>query len=515
MHSISESAAGTPANSTPMVAAPWARNFAPALALIFALAMAYGYEVFSFHLTLDEENFGEFSSAGYAQTWLAQGRWSMAALTLLIPSPVVPVVSTLLGVALTGLAFWFLCRRYFEMEPWAAMLTAALGATLPTLAFMFSFSTIAYGIGVGNLLLVAYYAGISSSKWLARAGGIVALACAVGIYDSFLVAGAALAVALICRRPRWPTIGGALASVGLAYALSKVGANVIQRLRGVASDSYTSQFLDISGFFSDPAGRTRQAVTSVLEVVTLSSERFGLHSPWLAVALLALVALALLGAVRVSGAVKKTITICAVVALLLMPVGVEAAASTPLLLRTQIYLPVVVVVLGGLAAAGMRFRTPRRKSIVGAVAGGAIVLAIVGQATISNRLFGASEMAYAQDQNLAFLIGMEKERLVGRGVTENIPIVISGTHAWPEALLVPDRETLGVSFFAGRGGLESLQYRDAAFLRSQGVAVRMATGDEAEGTDILLDAMPSYPASGWVAYQGGVLLINFGTPDVM
>ncbi|WP_104083783.1 glucosyltransferase domain-containing protein [Cryobacterium sp. Y11] len=494
--------------------APVGRTLAPALTFILVLAMAYGFEVFSFHLTLDEESFGETSSTEYAQIWLAQGRWAMAALTLLVPSPVVPVVSTFIGVTLTGLALWTLCRRYFHMGPWQTVLSGALAATIPTLAFMFSFSTIAYGIGIGNILLVIYFAGMSSSKWLNRGIGVVALVLAVGIYDSFLVAGAALAVALLFKRPQWSTAGFAVASLGLAYFVSKAVATVGQGIRGLSPDSYTNQFIDLVGLISDPAGRVRQALSSVRQVVTLSAERFGLHSPWLAIALGALIVLAAVSTFGVVGRRAKATRLSALAVLLLLPVGIEAVAPTPVLLRSMIYLPIIVVVLAGLAVKGAELFSARVKYSVLAFVGAAIILAIVGQATISNRLFAASEMTYAQDQNLAFLIGLEKERLTDRPKVESIPVVFAGTHSWSEASLVPARETLGISFFAGLGGTDNLQQRNAAFLRSQGVAVRAATELEAEGANASLDAMPSYPAPGWMAYEGGVLLINFGTPDV-
>lgn len=489
------------------------RTLAPVLAFILILAMAYGFEVFTFHLTLDEEIFGEFSSAGYSQTWLEQGRWAMAALTLLVPSPVVPVVSTLIGVALTSLALWLLCRKYFEMGPWLAVFCASLAATLPTLAFIFSFSTIAYGIGVGNILLVLYFAGMASPQWTNRAIGVLALVFAVGIYDSFLLAGAALAIALVFKRPRWSTVGIAAASLGLAYLLSKVAASIGQRMLRVSADSYTDRFVDFGGLFSDPASRMKQALGSVWQVVSLSSERFGLHSPWLAFAIGALTIFAILGALTAARNHEKAIALSALVALLLIPVAIEAIAPAPIFLRSMVYLPIIVIVLAGLAVRGIKSFSKRGKQAVLVGVGSVIVLAVVGQATISNRLFAASEMTYDRDQKVAFLIGLEKDRLSVSSIAEDIPVVVAGTHSWPSTTLVPSAETLGVSFFAGLGGADSLQYRDAAFLRSQGVAVRMATDEEAEGANVWLETMPTYPAPGWVALEGGVLLINFGAPD--
>ena len=78
-----------------LLAEAWMRKAGPVAAFVLAVTMTYGFEIFSFHLTLDEELFGEATQGSYALLWLAQGRWAMGALTMLVPSPVVPVVSTL------------------------------------------------------------------------------------------------------------------------------------------------------------------------------------------------------------------------------------------------------------------------------------------------------------------------------------------------------------------------------------------------------------------------------------
>ena len=489
----------------------FSRTIAPVLVFALAIVMTYGFEIFSFHLTLDEDLFGEYPSGGYAQIWLTQGRWAMAFLTLLIPSPVVPVVSTLLGVGLTAVAIWILCRKFFEMDPWAAAGAAALACTLPTLAFMFSFATIAYGVGLGNILLVGYLAAISSESWRYRALSVVPLAFAIGIYDSFLPAAAALAVALICKRPAWLTAAIAVASLGLAYALSKMIASISQMVFGVTQDAYAGQYIDIAGLVADPAARLRRALGAVWDVVSLSVDRFGLHSPWLAVVLAALLVLAALGAARAPGLQGKLLNFGGLAAIVLIPVIVELVPPEPVLLRSMVYFPVVIAVLAGLAVKGLGFFRPRLAGAGLCVLGAVAVLAVVGQATIANRLFAASEMTYARDQNIAFTIGMEKARLVGPSVLDTVPIYVSGTHQWVPSLLVPAKETLGVSFFAGLGGPDALNIRTLTFLRSQGVDVRMPEEAEIATSLTNVASMPSYPQPGWIAYTEGVLILNFGS----
>lgn len=486
------------------------RRAGPIVAFVLAITMTYGFEIFSFHLTLDEELFGEAAQGSYSLLWLAQGRWAMGALTMLVPSPVVPVVSTLLGVLLTSAAVWIVCRRCMNMGLWPTALAASLACTLPTLPFMFSFSTIAYGIGVGNLLLVVYFVGITSASWVRRSVGVLAFAFAIGIYDSFLVAGAALAIAVICRRPTWFKTVMVLASVGLSLLASKAIASIAQVVFGVGQDAYVGKFIDLPGVLAEPASRVRRALTSVWDVAFLSPDLFGLHSPWLGVVLVAMVALAIVGALRTNGWVGKVISLSGLAALLAMPVVVELVSVSPVLLRSMVYLPMIVAVLAGWAVTGLGALPSRSAAITSGLLAAVTVLAVVGQATIANRLFAASEMTYAQDQNLAFDIGQEKERLVDAVAGENVALYVSGTHEWPSSVFVPAKENLGVSFFAGLVGPDGMQYRTAAFLRSQGVAVRMPDGAEAERSKVKAESMPSYPHAGWVAYDEGVLIVNFG-----
>jgi hypothetical protein len=484
---------------------------APVVALALALVLTYGFEVFSFHLTMDEELFGDYSNWGYAETWVSQGRWAMAALTLGLPNPVVPALSTGIGIVLSGIASWAVCRRYLSMSPWESAFAAALAGTVPVLAFIFSFATIAYGIGVGNVLLVGYLAGISSQSWLRRGLGVLSLAVAIGIYDSFLVAGAALAIAYILKRTNIAGIALGLSSLVLAYLLSRWTGTLVQTATGVAQDSYVSRYFDFGGLLSKPAGHLGTAFSHVWQVISLSTERFGLHSPWLAIALGALLLLAILGILRRgTGLINKAFRLILLGGLILLPVVVEAVSPMAVLLRSMLYIPVIVLVLAGLAVTGLdgiprRLRLPLRPLLAGI-----ILLALLGQATISNRLFASSETTYALDRELVFLIGQEKDRLQhGDGAT-SLPLVVFGTHRWPENVLIPSRENLGKSFFSGGGG-DGQPARDSGFLRSQGVNVRTPTPEETAGAQKALSQIPVYPESGWITIKNSVLILNFGS----
>jgi hypothetical protein len=483
-----------------------ARAVAP-LVIVVGLLVAYGFEIFSFTLTLDEELFA--AGVRGVDAWISEGRWSMAMLYLLVPSAIVPAVSTALGVGLMGLALWLIARRHLALGPATAAAAVLLAATVPVLAFLFSFSTIAYGIGVAALLTVVWCWAISSPSWLRGGIGIVAGATAVGIYDSFLAVLAVLSLALIARRARWRPGVFAIAALPAAFLLSRVVAWVVQSLTGVRQEAYVGTFIDLGGLIADPGGRLRRAAGATWNTLTLSEARFGTSSPWLIVVLAALGGLAVLWAVRSSGSARvRGLRLTAIVLIGLVPLGAESLSPSGLNLRSMVYLPFVILVLAAFAARGLG--TLRRGTIRGVAVGGLaalMVLAVVGQSTIANRLFASAHASYLLDRQLAFTIGQDALRLAPEGTRLPLPIVVSGLHGWPDTELLPSRETLGVSFFE-KSSAGSV--RVISFLQVEGVQVVAPSALQAtEGKDDLRD-MPAYPEEGWIAVRDGVLLVKLG-----
>jgi hypothetical protein len=484
------------------------RSSWPLLLFIFTLLLTYSYEVFSFNLTIDEEVVGGLGTVQYATQWIAQGRWSMGILTLALPSPVVPAVSTGVGVALSGFAWWLLSRRYLGMTAPQSALAAALAGTIPVLAFIFSFSTIAFGVGVANLLLVPYLRGLHYRSWHARVLGLLAGATAIGIYDTFLAALAALSLSFIIRRPQVRSAAVSIAMPIVAFGLSRAMGELTSVVANAPQDAYLSRYVDVAGFLADPGVRSIIAYNNVMKTLALSTERFGLNSPWLAIALLLLAALAF-AAVLVPKAPlgKKLIRLASLLLLVLIPFGSEAISSGAVPLRSMLYLPVITLVLASVAVRGLRLMKPLPRQTTRAIVAAVIVLGVLGNATISNRLFASAETSYALDQDLAFTIGQEKDKFLGGDNRKSLPIKISGGHSWPDSPMTPTRETLGASFFEWNGGAVQ---RVAAFLRMQGVKVHEATPQQAEEAWVSLDAMPVYPQPGWITVHNGVLLLKFG-----
>lgn len=480
----------------------------PLWLFVSSLVITYGYAVFSFSLTIDQDSSGALGRYPRFLGSFGEGRWAMSFLTLLLPNPVAPVVSIGIAVAASGVAWWLISRKYLGLTSWQTAVAASLAGTVPTLAFMFSFSTVAFAIGIGNLLVLGFLAGLSSHSWMLRILGLIAGTTAVGIYDTFLLCLVAVAVAYIWKRGTWSSVLFGLGGVGLSFGLSKLAGAIGAKLVHSAVSPYIGNFFDLPGFIEHPVVRAKRAVINVWSTISLSREWFGLSSPWLAVAVILLIIGAVASVFIMSGTVKQhLIRAMALTALVAAPFVAEAiAVAIPL--RSMIYLPMIILVLAGMYMGGApRFRLVRPilratpQSLVALV----IILAVLGNASISNRLFAAAATTYALDRDLAFQIGQEKDALSSGNNLADLPTVVVGLHNWPQGTFTQQRETLGGSLF------NLAPTRTVAFLVAHGVLVHLANPDQTSLISSYAQNLPKYPQPGWVSLQDGILVLNFGT----
>ena len=478
----------------------------PYIALAAAVLLSYGYEIFNFNLTIDEELHAIGAVA--RNVWIAQGRWAMALLNyVLLPSPVGPVTSTFIGVAASAVGLFLILRRTLLLDEAGAAAIAALAVTTPTLAFIFTFSTIAYGVGAAFLAIaVSVQAG---GRYSLR--GLV-LACAlgafaIGVYQPFALGIAMLAVACaLLRRPErsWPParhygywLMYVLGSVAL-YAVANV---LAMKLRSVESQ-YVGNFVDLPGLLHNPRERLETPALQLFAIVRLHPDLFGLRSMWLGVTVGAAAILALVNPLLRGHLNRTAANFCVLVAVVAIMVMAGAASPYVLPLRSLVYFPVAVAVIAAIGYAQSR-RHVRMLLLV------SCGLAVVGNAAINNHLFASAAAAEFQDRLLAHEITRAVRDAYPDLVKGPAPIkvVAVGTMGWPETPIRRVRDTFGASFFEWGGGLDE---RTAAYLTLNGLnSVAGAPRDRLRvwRTET---SMPAWPRDGWMKMSGDVLVLKLG-----
>jgi hypothetical protein len=173
----------------------------------------------------------------------------------------------------------------------------------------------------------------------------------------------------------------------------------------------------------------------------------------------------------------------------------------------MIYLPYVLLVVAAMAFGQAHRLRPRLRELLTALVVVLAIFAVVGNATVTNRLYATSATTYSFDRSLAFDIGQEKDRLLSGLQSASVPVVINGLHSWPAGAFTEVHETFGISFFGQN------QDRAIQFLKLHGVVVSEPTEQQVKAAQPEFAAMPSYPYEGWMKLDNGVLLVNFGSAN--
>jgi hypothetical protein len=483
--------------------------------IAFGAVIAYGNEIFNNHFTVDEELFAD---EPMWRAWLRQGRWGMAAMSvLLVPRPVGPVVSTALGVLGFAFALQLFVRTLTDRRT-VVLLTVAFAAVFPTLPFILSFSTIAYGVGIGALCAVAAFRILVADGPIRRFVWVIGLyAFAIAIYEPFVFALPVMVLLYVAstglRQGRsgaatWlrtaQVLGCALGAV-MVYGLVLWLARVVT---GVEDATYVAGQIDVAGLLSDPVTRLRESLSFVTKVLDADPQVFRGHARYVGPALLASAGAVLASAARRHGFAQASLLLVIGVALLSGLVLIESLTLRDSNLRTLVYIPFLAA---GTAALGLDalLRLDRRRWAVTALAT-LIALATVGLMSDMNRLFLSTELVFQRDAALARDLDERISALVAESGQQPRQLVLIGALEQIEGPATPKRETMGASFFEWGGGRPS---RVAALLH-------IVTGRELDGAQPRVAgeaaakaaSLPVWPLTGSVDVQDDVVLVKLSKP---
>jgi hypothetical protein len=148
--------------------------------------LLYGYELFNFSLSVDEEIHTFSLKRELTVGWLSQGRWGMALLsTILPPLSALPVLSTALFGA--GLVFANAhLASYYRLSGFATHVLAVVLISSPVWPHVVEYNSLAHGVGLGLVVCVLGIRLLDAERWVGKVAGILALAFAIGCYQSFV-----------------------------------------------------------------------------------------------------------------------------------------------------------------------------------------------------------------------------------------------------------------------------------------------------------------------------------------
>jgi hypothetical protein len=260
------------------------------------------------------------------------------------------------------------------------------------------------------------------------------------------------------------------------------------------------QFIDVKGLLAHPFDRIARALENTSSLFRVAKDFFVLHPPWLEV----FVCVALLACAKSLILAKGTFRwapLITAMLLLALPTLAEMVSRHDVPLRSDVYFPFVVALIGTTAFMNSG---PGLRMILYTLT----LLGVVGNSDVDNRLYAAANFAYERDRLLAHDIQREIEKIVAldESSSKQLRLEIVGIKSWPESPLIPKRETLGASFFEWDGGN---RYKAAAFLRDLGFDIPEASDAEIVSQVHIAMDMPSWPADGWVRRERNLVFVKF------
>ncbi len=468
------------------------------------LLLSYGYEIFNFNLTIDEEIHA--LNSGKWNEWIAQGRWGMALLNyVLLPNPITPVVSTFLGVVGIAFGLMFFVKDSFNLSQQGVLGVTALAVTTPTLAFTLTFSTLAYGVGCAFLAISISNSLIYRRTWLSVILASMLAAFAISVYQTFVFVLVIFFVVHAWRAHDESGFGNNVIYKHLAIYV--FGSLVIYFLinlivlKVVSLDvKYVGQFVDLRGFIHNPLEKITVSSGRVFNILRLNEGFFGIHSVWLGVVLFLSIIFSLAYPFINKDYSKALGVVAVLVSTFTIIVLADAIAQGGAPLRSVIYIPVAIAVVAGVGFA-----------VTGGLGKRVLVtlcfLAVIGNSMINNHLFASSASAESRDKMLAESIIGEVLRLhPERFDSPVLKVELIGNRMWPVTGVQSKTETFGASFFEWDGGN---RHRVAAYLSLNGIAAIGATEEERVRAFVVQKSMPAWPHIGWAALSDGVLILKF------
>ena len=477
------------------------------------LLLLYGYDIFNFSLSIDEELFGNKNE--WARSVTGHGRWGTALLTRIFPPfGDIPMISTILFCVGLGISAYVLARIFFRKHS-AQYAFSGMFVAYPVWPHVAEFSISAWCVGIGCAILTFCLLLFLAEHRLTDILAAVLLAFAMGITETFCV----WFLVLLCIRHisvMLDTAGSDATPVNrqfpwLRASVITVAALLmyfsVQRLSfqfATHRIDYVQSLIRLDYFIAFPALAIKRTLGQCLTVL------YGYHPIFLGyghmVMLLPLIGFLIIivhllcrGSLKVSQRLLAGSLLVAAFLFALSPIFVTAGGVP---MRALIALTPLIAFLAAVAFS-KSFRLVKLLYV-------ALAVTLFISVWINVSLFYTDNLVRQRDQVLATRIMARVDSILPNPPPGKIPFVIVAARPWTSEGNFHKVEIFGDSYFdtAHEGGNPA---RLEAYLRTLGVntLVPHQLSDVVQLRDVIA-AMPIWPAAGSVAMVEGFLVIKLG-----
>jgi len=490
--------------------------------IIFSFLVAiftYGYELFNFSLSIDEE-IDSFRTASEAYVYIFVGRWGLYFLNLFFqPTSLIPYYPTLLAlIGLSASSVIFVTRNPGKLS--SAMIFSILYISNPIHSYYLSFNTSGMYYTMGLVLTtIAYFIFKNTienrNNYLRNYSfTILLLGFSISLYQSHLVFFLVFVAYFVFieslspegfqRKFLWRTILGLLAVISLSLIFYKIG-DAITRYYFLPAHLNTSVYLD--NFSKWGALPSNQILTNLLDETKAFLTGTGDSGGILGLSLKSIPIVILLILIKVFSmkrpVLKNIISVILFFAMILSPFLLMFFTGSKLPVRAMIPLTLMIALLWLISyrEAGAFLR---RLMFLTAL------LILINNTWINTRLFYATYVSWQADRDIATRI---IERIYQLDPPKNhgkIKVAFSGNYAHQHNELFFKSETHGASFFEWNPGEP---YRISPFFKTTGVnELNTVSINLLKDYKTEIEAMPSWPDNGSIRLFDDIVVVKFSEP---
>jgi hypothetical protein len=472
-----------------------------------AALCAYGFELFNFNLTIDEEVAANLSGPNLA--WISQGRWGMYLLNkFFLPFTVIPFVPLFLALIFHLGAILIILTGLEINGKFEKIIIGSIGIAYPGIAYAYTFSTLNYGIGIGLFCVALSLYFFIKTSGLRRLIAVIPAAFAISIYQGLLPALFAVYLLYIIKVWLLPdtkkvkTLLQVFSICVMAILLYYIVQKFVVAISRVPATGYVDQYFDFGYLKSNSKYILSRLGSFLFMVYTGNKAVYGQEVQILGVFMLVLS----FGIFITTWKSKvnfpnKVLILIFSVFFLLLPFASGLFTSGYLAMRFLVCLPIT---MSGWVILGMNNNSRIYKSVVAILAAACLLQFAIS----TNHLFASSSLALERDRIIGsqLIERIENQEGVSKKSIKYLEMI--GYLNNPSTELIPRSETFGASFFDWDQGnvwrvlmfLQTLGYNDLEAL---------PLGQRAQMVETAI-AMPIWPDRGSVKVVGDIVLVKFG-----
>lgn len=471
---------------------------------------SYGFELFNFNITIDEE----FYATQYGPTinWLLQGRWGMYLLNkFVMPYTVIPFVPLFVALMFHMGAILLLLEGWRIQSKIERSIFGAISLAFPLNVYIYMFSTINYGIGIGLFCVALSLFVFTRQNGVRKLYAFIPSVFAIAVYQGLIpVLIVAFTVYILLNELQAKPVAffDLLMIIGV-HLLGFLGYYFVHKmiiLVGlIPGMNYVDGYFDVPYLirnFSEVVSRIWKSSMMPIYYGGKSVYSFDINGLGALLIIASIVVLLkLLKSVRLSN-VRKIFIISLFVFLILTPF------ASGLFMRGIMYLRFfvsLIIAIPSIIILGTLDTTRVYKTFVSLLT----ITCLFQFFVSSNHLFAASHMALQADRVLAGRVIAKIEEAQSETAPKELRYMeIIGYYPRPSTYLIPQIDTVGVSFFQYAQGSV---YRIVPFLQTVGyIGVEPLPIDQEPKIVAIANSMPAWPDEGSVKIIDDIVLVKFG-----